>query len=79
MPYEIDFIGLSKETKDAAAICMRWKNWDDSYTVGVFDGGFTEYSEQLKRLWINTTLAALREAILTLSSARIHIRTMCLG
>ena len=43
MPYEIDFIGLNKETKDATAICMRWKNWDGSYTVGVFDGGFTEW------------------------------------
>ena len=50
MPYEIDFIGLDKETKDATAICMRWKNWDDSYTVGVFDGGFTEYGEQLKKI-----------------------------
>lgn len=50
MPYEIDFIGLDKETKDATAICMRWKNWDGSYTVGVFDGGFTEYGEQLKKI-----------------------------
>ena len=50
MPYEIDFIGLNKETKDATAICMRWKNWDGSYTVGVFDGGFTEYGEQMKKI-----------------------------
>lgn len=50
MPYEIDFIGLDKETKDATAICMRWKNWDNSYTVGVFDGGFTEYGEQMKNI-----------------------------
>lgn len=50
MPYEIDFIGLDKETKDATAICMRWKNWDNSYTVGVFDGGFTEYGEQMKKI-----------------------------
>lgn len=51
MPYEIDFIGVNKETtKDATAICMRWKNQDGSYTVGVFDGGFTEYGEQMKMI-----------------------------
>lgn len=50
MPYEIDFIGLDKETKDATAICMRWQNWTGGYTVGVFDGGFTEYGEQMKKI-----------------------------
>ena len=50
MPYEIDFIGLDKETKDATAICMRWKKGDGSYIVGVFDGGFTEYGDRLKEI-----------------------------
>lgn len=48
MPYEIDFIGINEESKDSTAICMRWKNEDDSYTVGVFDGGFTKYGDQMK-------------------------------
>ena len=77
MPYEIDFIGLNKETKDATAICMRWENQDGSYTVGVFDGGFTEYGKQMKK--INTTLMVMREVILILSSAPIPIRIMCLA
>ena len=50
MPYEIDFIGVNKETKDATAICMRWRNRDGGYTVGVFDGGFTEHGNQLKEI-----------------------------
>ena len=32
MPYEIDFVGINKDTKDATAICMRWKNYDGSYS-----------------------------------------------
>lgn len=48
MPYEIDFIGVSEETKDATAICMRWQKADGGYLVGVFDGGLKAYGEQLK-------------------------------
>lgn len=47
MPYEIEFIGVNKETQDATAICMRWKKADDSYCVGVFDGGFAAHGEEL--------------------------------
>lgn len=48
MAYELDFIGVDKETDDATAIGMRWKNPDGSYTVGVFDGGTSAYGEALK-------------------------------
>ena len=48
MPYEIDFIGVNEETKDATAVCMRWQKSDGSYLVGVFDGGLKIYGEQLK-------------------------------
>lgn len=48
MSYEIDFIGVSEETKDATAICFRWKNPDGNYTVGVFDGGISTYGVTLK-------------------------------
>lgn len=54
MPYEIDFIGIkkddisaSKNLKDADAICLRWKNTDGSYTVGVVDGGFENHGKAL--------------------------------
>lgn len=49
MAYEIEFIGVKEETKDATAICMRWLNADGTYTIGVFDGGTSEYGEVLKR------------------------------
>lgn len=48
MPYEMDFIGINQETQDATAISMRWKNEAAGYTVGVFDGGLTEYGDALK-------------------------------
>ena len=47
MAYEIDFIGVNSEksTKDADAICMRWRSgvsFDGTatYKIGVVDGGF---------------------------------------
>lgn len=49
MRYEIDFLGLRKETKDADAICFRY--YDEilqRYVVGVYDGGLTEYGVELK-------------------------------
>lgn len=48
MAYEMDFIGVNEETQDATAICMRWKNQDGTYTVGVVDGGFSAYGNALK-------------------------------
>ncbi len=48
MAYEMDFIGVSEETKDSTAICFRWKNTLGGYTVGVFDGGVSTYGKQLK-------------------------------
>ena len=49
MPYEIDFIGISKNkaTQDADAISLRWKNDDGSYTVGVIDVGFGKHGKAL--------------------------------
>lgn len=52
MAYEIDFIGVgaNKATKDADAICLRWKNEDNvyrPYTVGIVDGGFEAHGEAM--------------------------------
>ena len=50
MPYEIDFIGINEDSKDASAIAMRWEKQDGGYTVGVFDGGFQIHGEALVNL-----------------------------
>lgn len=47
MGYEINFIGISEETKDSDAIALRWKNEDGSYTIGIYDGGNQKYGEEL--------------------------------
>ena len=54
MAYEIDFIGVSAEkaSKDADAICLRWKvgydRYDNpKYKVGVIDGGFNAHGEAM--------------------------------
>lgn len=39
MAYEIEFIGIDEESKDADAIAIRWKNENNTYTIGVYDGG----------------------------------------
>lgn len=50
MKYELEFIGINKETtKDADAICFRY--YDESerrYKIGVFDGGTKDHGEELK-------------------------------
>jgi len=48
MGYEVDFIGVNEETKDADAIAIRWKE-GTGYKVGVYDGGITKYGEALQR------------------------------
>lgn len=60
MKYELDFLGINEEGKDADAICFRF--YDDSlqrYVVGVYDGGFQKYGEKLKdhlnQYYFNTT------------------------
>lgn len=54
MAYEIDFIGVSKErsSKDADAICLRWKDGIDRYgnqlfKIGVVDGGFEAHGDAM--------------------------------
>ena len=54
MAYEIDFIGVNSEksTKDADAICMRWRSgvsFDGTatYKIGVVDGGFEAHGDAL--------------------------------
>lgn len=50
MPYELEFIGINKEAKDADAVCFRYYN--DSlkrYVVGIYDGGTSDYGEALKQ------------------------------
>lgn len=48
MGYEIDFVGSSEVSKDATAICFRWKKLDGKFVVGVFDGGTSELGGTLK-------------------------------
>lgn len=54
MAYEIDFIGVNSEksTKDADAICMRWRSGVSfggaaTYKIGVVDGGFEAHGDAL--------------------------------
>lgn len=54
MAYEIDYIGVKadKATKDADAICLRWKtgialNGMPIYKVGVIDGGFEAHGNAM--------------------------------
>ena len=54
MAYEIDYIGVKadKDTKDADAICLRWKtgialNGMPIYKVGVIDGGFEAHGNAM--------------------------------
>ena len=54
MAYEIDFIGVEsdKSTKDADAICLRWKSektiyGTQLYKVGVVDGGFEVHGDAM--------------------------------
>lgn len=56
MAYEIDFIGVNAEqsTKDADAICLRWKDdiagyGEQTYKVGVVDGGFEVHGDAMVR------------------------------
>lgn len=50
MPYEIDFIGINEDSKDATAIAMRWEKPGGGYTVGIVDGGFQAHGEALANL-----------------------------
>ena len=49
MKYEIDFIGINKEGKDADAICFRYfSESDNKYHIGIYDGGTTDYGIEMK-------------------------------
>ena len=49
MKYEIDFIGINKEGKDADAICFRYFNKSDNkYHIGIYDGGTNDYGIEMK-------------------------------
>ncbi|MGI5100873.1 hypothetical protein [Treponema vincentii] len=47
MGYEINFIGVSEETKDADAIALRWETLGISQVIGIYDGGNQKYGEEL--------------------------------
>lgn len=49
MAYEIEFVGNSEVSKDATAICFRWKDSFGKFATGVFDGGTSELGGALKR------------------------------
>lgn len=50
--YEVDFISVSKEQakQDADAICFRWKRYDGSFGIGVYDAGFQVHGEEMVKL-----------------------------
>lgn len=47
MGFEINFIGIPEETKDADAIALRWKKSNGTQIIGVYDGGNQKYGEAL--------------------------------
>ena len=47
MGFEINFIGIPEETKDADAIALRWEKPDGTQIIGVYDGGNQKYGEAL--------------------------------
>ena len=47
MGYEINFIGITEETKDADAIALRWEDNGKTTTIGIYDGGNQKYGEAL--------------------------------
>ena len=48
MAFEIDFIGVGDESKkDADAICFRWSDDGEKYSVGIYDGGLSVYGKKL--------------------------------
>lgn len=49
MKYELDFIGVNEETKDADAIGIHWIE-NDIHTIGVYDGGFSSHGTTLKSI-----------------------------
>ena len=49
MKYELDFIGVNEETKDADAIGIHWIE-NDIHTIGIYDGGFSTHGNQLKSI-----------------------------
>lgn len=49
MKYELDFIGVNEETKDADAIGIHWKK-NDEHIIGVYDGGFSIHGENLSNI-----------------------------
>lgn len=46
MAYEIDFLGVDEDSKDADAIALRWRE-GDSFIIGVVDGGFSQHGEAM--------------------------------
>lgn len=49
MPYELEFIGINKDAKDADAICFRFYDASTKrFVVGIYDGGTLDYGEALK-------------------------------
>lgn len=53
MAFEIDFISvpLDEASKDADAICIRWRTGDDDkpYVIGIIDGGFEAHGNAMVR------------------------------
>ena len=73
MAYEIDFVGVKADkcTKDADAICLRWKvgekiDGTPIYKIGVVDGGFEAHGNEMvthmNRYYFNDRECAKSEA-----------------
>lgn len=63
MGYEINFIGISEETKDADAIALRWENQGKTTTIGIYDGGNQKYGEALGSFLDNYFLTSSKNTI----------------
>lgn len=63
MGFEIDFIGIPEETKDADAIALRWEDQGKTATIGIYDGGNQKYGEALGAFLDNYFLTASKKNI----------------
>lgn len=51
MNFEVDFVGINEDIKDASACCFRFFSAQENrYIVGIYDGGFKTHGEALVNL-----------------------------
>lgn len=62
MDYELDFIGVSEQTKDADAIGIHWID-NNVHTIGIYDGGFELHGKELKKIIENYYFTSSKDDI----------------